>query len=91
MFLSSMTILEIECFIILFNIQTLTGGKFIYQTLQDFIRKVVRSKDAHFWLGMTDKESPGNWSWVDGAKPGPTDTTAKYEPIYHVNEIKVYL
>ncbi|XP_078393214.1 perlucin-like protein [Cetorhinus maximus] len=33
---------------------------------QDFIKKSIENNPGVSWIGLTDRESEGNWTWVDG-------------------------
>ncbi|XP_041036045.1 C-type lectin domain family 17, member A-like [Carcharodon carcharias] len=33
---------------------------------QNFIKKSLENNPGTYWIGLTDRESEGNWKWVDG-------------------------
>ncbi|XP_041036041.1 C-type lectin domain family 4 member E-like [Carcharodon carcharias] len=43
---------------------------------QNFIKKSLESNPGDYWIGLTDRESEGNWKWVDGT---PVSFTQWYQ------------
>merc|ERR1712183_999426 len=60
------------------------GGDLLYKNLgpngaqyHAILRNLIEDHSAHYWIGMTDIESDGNWNLLDGDAYDASDMTQK--------------